>query len=101
MHAAGQGFAQDHAQAAVWYRLAAQQGHALAQYNLAQLYFDGNGVDRDLLLAHVWADLAAAHGHADGATLRDASAGQLTDSDVALAQDIARTCLEQDYQGCE
>ena len=100
MHAGGLGFAQDHAEAAVWYRLAAEQGHGLAQYNLAQLYFDGNGVERDLVLAHAWANLSSAHGHADGATLRDASAGQLSDSDISLAQEIARMCLEGNYREC-
>ena len=100
MHAGGLGFPQDHAEAAVWYRRAAEQGHGSAQYNLAQMYFDGNGVERDPVLAHVWANLASANGHADGGTLRDAAAGQLSATDVSLAQEIARRCLEQSYQGC-
>ncbi|EET45192.1 hypothetical protein NEISICOT_01187 [Neisseria sicca ATCC 29256] len=34
----GQGVRQDHAQAAQWYRKAAEQGHAVAQYNLGVAY---------------------------------------------------------------
>ena len=86
--------------AAVWYRRAAEQGHGSAQYNLAQMYFDGNGVERDPVLAHVWADLAEAHGHADGGTLRDAAAGQMSEADVSLAQEIAVRCIEGGYQDC-
>lgn len=100
MHAGGLGFPQDHAEAAVWYRRAAEQGHGSAQYNLAQMYFDGNSVERDLVLAHVWANLAAANGHADGGTLSDAVAGQLSEGDVLLAQEIARRCLQQGYRDC-
>jgi TPR repeat protein len=41
---AGQGVPRDEAQAANWYRRAAEQGYANAQYNLAALYAVGKGV---------------------------------------------------------
>ena len=34
-------------QASHWYRLALQQGHARATFNLAALYETGEGVDKD------------------------------------------------------
>ena len=38
MYHEGQGAPQDHAEAVKWYRKAADQGHAKAQYNLATMY---------------------------------------------------------------
>ena len=44
------------------YQKAAEQGHALAQYNLAFRYGLGKGVPRDFVLAHMWLSLAKAQG---------------------------------------
>ena len=41
MHKNGWGVAQDDAEAARWYRLAAEQGDADAQFNLGLMYADG------------------------------------------------------------
>ena len=38
--------AQDHAQAALWYRKAADQGMARAQFVLGAMYYSGNGVKK-------------------------------------------------------
>ena len=40
----GNGVAQDYAEAAKWYRLAAEQGHLKAANNLGSLYYAGDGV---------------------------------------------------------
>ena len=45
-----------------WYRLAAEQGHAAAQYNLGVAYAEGEGVRQDDVQAHMWFNLAAAEG---------------------------------------
>ena len=37
-----------------WYRLAADQGHAEAQFNLGQMYFNGRGVPQDRTDAARW-----------------------------------------------
>jgi len=42
----GQGAPQDHAEAARWYRKAAEQGNAGAQFNLALSYEQGQGCRR-------------------------------------------------------
>ena len=39
----GHGMPQDPGQAAYWYRQAADQGHAEAQFNLGRLYSSGRG----------------------------------------------------------
>ena len=43
----GNGVAQDYAEAVKWYRKAAAQGHAKAQYMLGFMYEHGRGVDKD------------------------------------------------------
>jgi TPR repeat protein len=40
----GRGVPQDCAEAAKWYRLAAEQGNAAAQNNMGNNYYDGDGV---------------------------------------------------------
>jgi TPR repeat protein len=45
-----------------WYLMAAQQGHAIAQNNLATFYATGRGVRKDLDEAEKWFLMAAQHG---------------------------------------
>jgi TPR repeat protein len=51
--------------ASEWYRKAASQGHAAAQYNLALMYFSGQGMVQDFSEAAKWYCKAADHGHAN------------------------------------
>ena len=55
---------QNPAEAARLFRLAAEQGHATAQSNLAILYFNGKGVPQDHAEAAYWSYLAAKQGYA-------------------------------------
>jgi TPR repeat protein len=64
--AAGTGAAQDYAQAADWYRKAAEQNHGLAQFNLGMMYAKGQGVVRDDAQSLVWFGRAANLGDAGG-----------------------------------
>lgn len=48
------GFPQDHAEAAKWFRMAAEQGHAVAQNQLGYCYECGKGVLRDNREAVNW-----------------------------------------------
>jgi TPR repeat protein len=54
----------DPRQAYEWYRKAADQGHALAQFALGLRYDSGHGVERDYEAAHFWYLCAARQGHA-------------------------------------
>jgi hypothetical protein len=56
----GRGIAQDYAQAAIWWRSAAEQGYADAQNNLGVLYNSGKGVPQSYSEAYFWENLAAA-----------------------------------------
>ena len=52
-------------EAALWYGKAAERGHAVAQYNLAVLYFNGNGVRRDFGRAAELLTTSAEKGNTD------------------------------------
>ena len=55
----------DPAEAAKWYRLAARQGHAIAQNNLGSMYAYGRGVPQDDAEAVRWYRQAAEQGAAE------------------------------------
>lgn len=58
----GKGFEKDYSKAVYWYRIAAGQGVALAQYNLAGCYELGRGIEKDKGKALEWYKYAASHG---------------------------------------
>ncbi|MGH9605520.1 MAG: hypothetical protein ACRD3N_07450 [Terracidiphilus sp.] len=58
------GVRQDYAEAAFWYRKAAEQGHAHAQGFLGHFYATGRGVPEDYAQAAVWSRKAAEQGDA-------------------------------------
>ena len=60
----GEGVPQDPAEAVRWCRLAAEQGDAVAQFNLGELYALGEGVPQDPAEAVRWFRLAAEQGYA-------------------------------------
>ena len=62
----GYGVTKDEAQAAYWFRKAADQGHAEAQYRLGQCYSDGTGVTKDKAQAAYWYRKAADQGDTNG-----------------------------------
>ncbi len=61
---AGEGAAQDYAQAAHWYLKAADQNHSLAQFNLGIMHASGQGVPRDEAKSMEWMQRAADLGDA-------------------------------------
>ena len=63
MYTHGNGVGQDHAQAAMLYRAAAEKGLAAAQFNLALRYQEGVGVAKDINEAVHWFRKAAEQGH--------------------------------------
>ena len=60
LYASGYGLPKDDAQAAIWYRKAADQGNADAQFALGMNYDTGEGAPLDYAEAYFWLDLAAA-----------------------------------------
>ena len=67
-YANGEDVVQDYRKAAFWWEKAAQQGHATAQYNLAQCYEKELGVNIDYTLALYWYKKAAELGDDDALT---------------------------------
>ena len=55
----------DPADAVKWYRMAAEQGLANAQFNLGVMYAEGQGVPEDHAEAVKWYRMAAEQGHAN------------------------------------
>ena len=95
MYENGRGVAKDDAEAVIWYRKAADQGNALAQFNLGLMLREGQGVPQDDVRAHMWFDIAAAV--ASNASVRDQSvkhrdlvAAKMTPEQIAEAQRLAR-----------
>lgn len=75
----------------------AEQGDAVAQYNLAIMYDTGRGVLQDYVLAHKWYNLAASHYAtweadvgASAARSRDRLTVRMTPAQIAEAQKMAR-----------
>ena len=81
----GEGVPQDYAEAARWYRQAAEQGHADAQLNLGIMYDNGQGVPQDDVEAVRWYRQAAEQGHA-GAQF---NLGTMYDYGEGVPQDYA------------
>jgi uncharacterized protein len=90
------GVAQDFVEAAKWYRLAADQGFALAQLHLGRMYEKGQGVPQDYVLAYMLYNLAAAQVRGTWvntpfyANQRDRLAQRMTPAQIAEAQKLAR-----------
>jgi len=97
----GKGVTQDYKEAVKWYRLAAEQGYAAAQNNLGVLYFMGEGVTQDLVRAHMWFNLAASNGDENAKESRVWIAKEMTPSQIAEAQKMARDCEKKNYKNCE
>ncbi|MEY4089750.1 MAG: hypothetical protein RJB55_2021, partial [Verrucomicrobiota bacterium] len=67
-HAGGQeGLAKDTAQAANWFRRAADQGFADAQFMLGIKLARGEGLPRDTVESAAWLQVATWNGHAEAA----------------------------------
>jgi len=97
MYGEGRGVPQDYAEAARWYRRAAEQGDAQAQYNLGLAYARGEGVTQNAVEAHMWFNLAAARFPANdtrnrtaAVKNRDTVAGEMSSDQLAEAQKRAR-----------
>jgi TPR repeat protein len=79
------GQTQSHAQAAVWYRRAAEQGDFRAENNLGNLYVAGQGVTQDYAQAMAWFRKAADQGIA----VAQANIAALYENGQGVTQDYA------------
>ncbi len=86
MYARGRGVPLDAAMAVQWYTRAANQGFAIAQFELAECYDKGVGVPQNSLRAAEWYEKAARQGN-DRA---QASLGYLYDVGIGVQQNMAQ-----------
>ena len=78
----------------------AENGSALAQFNLGQMYRTGQGVPLDQVYAHMWWNIAASNGSETAAGNRNTISEMMTPSQLEKAQDLTRECVAKDYKGC-
>ena len=63
MHYHGRGISRDYKAAIKLFKLTADQGHVVAQYNLGRAYALGQDVIDDLTRAYMWWHIAASKGN--------------------------------------
>jgi hypothetical protein len=81
------GMPQSYKLAAEWYVKAARQGHSRAQYNMAVLHLQGEGVERDPVEAYAWLLLSSANGHAPSLVLVEELNKVLNEKQIATAEE--------------
>lgn len=80
----------DSAEAVKWWRKAAEQNYAQAQYKLGLFCQTGLGTAMNLVEAYKWFSLASDQGDKDSTTGRDNVAASMTPDQIAEAQRLAR-----------
>ena len=90
LYCTGDGVPQNHVQAVQWFSGAAKQGHTGAQFELGRMYANGEGVRADNIQAFAWAHLANARGRIGAAPLRDDISANLSQEQLAEAQQLSR-----------
>jgi len=83
------GVSRNYMESVRWYRKAAEQGEAIAQFNLGNMYVQGHGVAKDYVQAHLWLSLSAAQGDEDAFKLRNRIARQMTSAQISEAERLA------------
>ena len=83
-----------------WYRRAAEQGHATAQFNLVMSYAKGEGVPQDDVYAHMWSNIAASGGNKVAVIMRNSIEKVMAPSVITEAQELARECIRKKYKNC-
>ncbi|MBI3702612.1 MAG: sel1 repeat family protein, partial [Rhizobiales bacterium] len=91
LHAEGIDGKPDYANAALWFRKAAQHGIADSQYNLGVLSARGLGTEKNFEESYKWFALAASQGDREAGKKRDEIASQLDGEALAAAQQAVKT----------
>jgi TPR repeat protein len=64
------------------------------------MYLEGKGVPKDIVYSHMWIILAAANGHPSFDKMREAEEKDMTPTQIAEAQKLARECERKKYKEC-
>jgi len=81
--------------------MAAVQGNASAQTNLAALYANGDGVEQNYVRAQMWFILSAASGNENARKNRDIIAKRMTAQQISEAEKMVRDCRQIRFNGCD
>ena len=76
-------------------RVKAEQGHYDAQYNLGNMYAQGQGVVQDYVMAHMYWNIAAVSGDKSAIENRGIVEKKMTSSQIEKAQDLAREWMQK------
>ena len=76
-----------------WYRLAADQGEARAQFWLGNAYGIGEGVEQDYVEAYAWINVAAVTND-DAKKMRSELEKSMSQSDIARARSRSTELFE-------
>ena len=83
-----------------WYRLSAEQGNQMAQYNLGRLYYLGQGVPENFVYAYMWANQASSQGFDMGEELKGLLSELMTSSQIEMAKKLEKKCFNKNFEGC-
>ena len=75
--------------------MSADQGLAIAQYSVGQMYALGEGVTQNLVEAYAWYSVAATGGYKSGVQNRDTVASKLTPEQLLEGQKRATELFEK------
>jgi len=94
---------QDYGLAKMWFQIAADKGHALAQYNLGLMYFFGKGVPQDYAQSAFWCRKAADQGYIDAQYILGFMyyGGQGVMQDYAQSAVWSRKAADQGHSGAK
>ncbi|NRB17508.1 MAG: sel1 repeat family protein [Rhodobacteraceae bacterium] len=100
MYDIGEGVLADATEAVRWFRLAADQGNASAQFNLGLMYGNGEGVLADHISAHMWFNIAGGNGDEEARKSRERVEAKMALAEISEAVNSARACISSDCQNC-
>ena len=100
MYFNGKGVLKDYKAAVKWFRLSAEQGNHVAQYNLGWVYSKGKGVGQDNVYAYMWYSISALSGYKDAIHNREIVKNRMSSSQIAEAMKLSQNCVKMKYRAC-
>ena len=64
------------------------------------MYANGEGVLTSDIKAYMWWNIAAYHGYKDAISNKDIMTEQMTNEQIAKAQELSQQCLDAGNKGC-
>ena len=82
-------------EAAKWFRKAAEQALTEAQFELGQMYEDGEGVPQEAATAFAWYNIAQVNGDANAGEWKSAIAKEMTVDQIAKTEALAKEMIKK------